>query len=129
VASREVRAWIKYAVSGRRRADNRPRERARHGIGVVRTREEELGPDSEGNHHVLGECAMIYDLVERVTATVRRECQVASDEEAKTMAANKITRDIRRMSSTTARSTPTRCRGVGNHHVLGECDTNYDEVK
>jgi hypothetical protein len=68
-----------------------------------------------------GECAMIYDLVERVTATVRRECQVASDEEAK--------RDIRRMSSMTTRSTPTRCSGVGNDHVLGECDTNYDQVK
>jgi hypothetical protein len=106
--------------------DNRPRERARHGIGVVGRRRKN---DSEGNHHVLGECAMIYDLVERVSATVRRERQVASDEEAKTTAAIKITRDIRRMSSTTARSTPTRCRGVGNHHVLGECDTNYDQVK
>jgi hypothetical protein len=77
---------------------------------------------------VLEECAMIYDLVEQVTATVRRECQVASDEEAKMMAANKIRRDIRRMSSMTARSTPTRSSGVGNHHVLGECDTNYDQV-
>jgi hypothetical protein len=65
----------------------------------------------------------------RVTAPVRRECQVASDEEAKTMAAIKITRDIRRMSSMTATSTVTRCSGVGNHHVLGECDTNYDLVK
>ena len=37
-----------------------------------------LRPNSEGNHHVLGECTMIYDLVERVTATVRRECQVAT---------------------------------------------------
>jgi hypothetical protein len=99
VASREVRAWIEYAVSGRRYADNRPRERVRHGIGVIGWGRKN---DSEGNHHVLGECAMIYDLVEveRVSATVRHERQVASDEEAKTMAANKIMRDIQHIRKT-----------------------------
>jgi hypothetical protein len=42
MASGEVRAGIEYAVSGSRCADNPPRERARHAIGV----ESRLRPQS-----------------------------------------------------------------------------------
>jgi hypothetical protein len=110
------------------------RERARHGIGVesrlrpqsftrtwpaiyknsfstLQADIQQTGASDEEMARDIQRCLGSFQL--RVTAPVRRECQVASDEEAKTMAAIKITRDIRRMSSMTATSTVTRCSGVG----------------